>query len=447
MRLMRKSLMPASALLLMLLGVSSCVEEIDNNRSSGILSASQNGLSLIDAYDLGSQNSIELSVAKGGLQDNGGTVTFTVDQTLLDSLNTTDGTSYQMLPSECYTLENSTFTVTPGGDRRVVGGKLVYDPHKINLLSENNKKYALAFRVSSTGTPINSSRTSVIYAFNIKDAVVNLTSTGGSFTVGKDGTVSGAMNLATQVGFNNQWDLTTSLSAKGEDYVDEYNATNESFFALLPATYYTIADATIAKGKQTAGSQVILNGKDLAPGNYLLPVAISNLNGQGDANITYGHTDVTIFTISKLGEKIDRSNWTVTGNTEEATGESNGQNGRFIHLIDGDNNTFWHSQWNGGEVAPPYELIIDMKKVNAVSQLGLLARQDALTKMNIEIYAGNDGATWDLIGKYYFDGNNKQEQSIAVKACEARYIRLYIPSLDGSKVGHMAELYVYGTDK
>ena len=82
-----------------------------------------------------------------------------------------------------------------------------------------------------------------------------------------------------------------------------------------------------------------------------------------------------------------------------------------------------------------------MGKENSVSQLGLIARQNALTSMNLEIYAGNDGETWNLIGKYFFDGIIKTEQMVPVKTCEARWLRIYIPSLGtGSTVGHLPEL-------
>lgn len=50
--------------------------------------------------------------------------------------------------------------------------------------------------------------------------------------------------------------------------------------------------------------------------------------------------------------------------------------------------------------------------------------------------------------KILFDGSIKTEQMVPVKTCDARWLRIYIPSLgSGSSVGHLAELYVYGTDK
>lgn len=133
-----------------------------------MFSASQSGFSTIEVYDLGPLNKIDLSIAKAGLEDTGGTVTFSVEQSLLDSLNNADGTSYQLLPPS-YTIENATYSVSPGGDRRVTGGSLVYDPHKIyNLCGFDELKYVLPLRVSSTGTPMNSDRTATLYGLSLK---------------------------------------------------------------------------------------------------------------------------------------------------------------------------------------------------------------------------------------------------------------------------------------
>ncbi len=431
---------------LMLLCISSCVEDIDDARSSGLYSASASGFTTLDIYDLGSTNEVELSIAKAGLEDNGGTVTFSVEKSLLDSVNNINGTSYQLLPAECYTLENATFSVTPGEDRRVNGGKLIYDPHKIyEFCGFENVKFVLPLQVSSTGTPMNPARNSVLYAFNIRKATVRLTSIGGDFEV-KDGATEAPLTLSTEVKFNNEWDLTTSFKVCDQEFVDEYNISNSTFFIPLPPDAYTLPDLTIAQGKQAASATVDLKAASLSPGNYILPVIINALSGQGDASISFNSEETTIFRITKLGTAIDRSNWEISANTEEKSGEGAG-NGCAEQMIDGNKNTFWHSQWQGGEVPPPYEIILDMRKMNVVSQLGLIARQNSVTKMNMEIYAGNDGSTWNLIGKYHFDGNTKTEQYVPVKACEARYLRLYIPTLEGATVGHMAELYVYGTDK
>ena len=153
------------------------------------------------------------------------------------------------------------------------------------------------------------------------------------------------------------------------------------------------------QGKDNGSSAISLLGETLPPGNYLLPVSLGGLSGQGDASINIDKETVANYFVIKQGGPINRDHWTVTANTEEKTGEVSAaypHNGQTISLIDGEINTFWHSKWQGGEVAPPYEIILDMGKENSVSQLGLIARQNALTSMNLEIYAGDDGETWTL---------------------------------------------------
>ena len=55
--------------LLAFLCITSCVEDVENERSKGMFSASQSGFSTIEVYDLGPLNKIDLSIAKAGLED------------------------------------------------------------------------------------------------------------------------------------------------------------------------------------------------------------------------------------------------------------------------------------------------------------------------------------------------------------------------------------------
>lgn len=84
--------------LLMSLCAVGCMEEVDNDRVAGMLSVGQSGLTTLEVYDLGKKQSLDITISKGGLVDNGGSVTFTVDTELLDSLNIATGASYKMLP-------------------------------------------------------------------------------------------------------------------------------------------------------------------------------------------------------------------------------------------------------------------------------------------------------------------------------------------------------------
>ena len=93
------------------LSIIGCDETFDtSNTSEGILSLSENGLTILQSYNVGEKYNADLWIQHGGLELNNSTVTFTVDKSLLDSLNTADGTSYQILPEDCYQMTNTTVT-------------------------------------------------------------------------------------------------------------------------------------------------------------------------------------------------------------------------------------------------------------------------------------------------------------------------------------------------
>lgn len=435
---MKKPIFLASACMMML--CSSCIEEL-NDRSDGLVSVSGSGYMIISAYDLGSKNEIELSVEKAGLKMSEATVSFVVDPSLLDSINAADGKSYQLLPVECYSLENPIFSLNADGNRRVVGGKIVYDPHQIyEKCGFNNLQYILPLRVSSKGMPMNPARSSVIYGFSVQMAIVNFTTNNNNIAVTEK---MSPITLTTEVSFENMWNISASFISKGAEYVNDYNNQNNTLYELLPDQMYSIKPSMITKGKMVGTTEVELK-KELPVGNYLLPVSLGSISGQEGANISYDKDYVAALGILK-GDLINRAQWTIASNTEEMTGEgANG--GQAIHLIDGNIKTYWHSRWSGGEVAPPYKIVIDMKKENTITRLGLVARQDALSKMNIQFSLSNDGTTWTPVKDYYFDGSVKTEQNILLMSTKARYIQMYVPSLVNSNVGHMAELYAYGSE-
>ena len=451
--------------LLMSLCAVGCMEEVDNDRVAGMLSVGQSGLTTLEVYDLGKKQSLDITIYKGGLVDNGGSVTFTVDTELLDSLNIATGASYKMLPADCYTLEQ-TNNVPVGGNTRVVVGKLTYDPHAIYTKSGSfdTQDYVLALRATSTGTSMNSERATSIYGFIIKEAIVKNVTSGGYFVVEKkNDALIHSMNLDITTSFPNEWDLQITFAAKDEQYVEDYNTENGTEYKLLPTSSYTLPKVNLAKGANCGTAVLTVDGTELAPGFYMLPISLAGLNGQGDVNINIDSKTVTHFTFFNPG--IDRSDWTIEANTEELTGESKPDlgmpdNGKVISLLDGRNETFWHSAWSNGEVAPPYEIIVDMQKATAFKQIGFVAREGENSKnvMNIEVYASDDKEVWTSVNEEdwgtpiceiaEFNSANKDLQIFSLSdVCNNRYVRIYIPApLVSGSVGYMAEMYLCNMD-
>lgn len=76
-------------------------------------------------------------------------------------------------------------------------------------------------------------------------------------------------------------------------------------------------------------------------------------------------------TLNSLQYK-DQSDWEMLSySSQEVSGE--GSNGRAAQMIDGKDNTYWHSQWSGGRGSYPYRFVIDMTKDELVKGFRILS--------------------------------------------------------------------------
>lgn len=74
-------------------------------------------------------------------------------------------------------------------------------------------------------------------------------------------------------------------------------------------------------------------------------------------------------TAAIVSSAIDRSGWSVTCDTA--------QNGNGCNLaIDGNNNSFWHSEYSPTLVPLPHFITIDMKTAQSIQKVTLEPRQD-----------------------------------------------------------------------
>lgn len=421
--------------------LASCDREFIE-RAPELISAGESGFKIVQAYDLGEKYTIPLSIARGGLNFQNSQFDFVVDEAYLDSINQVNQTTYKILPANCYEIKLNKKEIVNESSAYVEVGEIIYDPAEIAKLSAFNVvEYTIPLRLKTINVPTNRERDVCIYAFEIAQAKVSYTSRSEAITLENTDYV---LEQSVQTNFPNRWNLEAILKIEDDEYVKNYNQQNGTNLSPIPANFLEVKNIDIASGKTTGTGSVTIK-KEILPGNYLLPVTVESLNGTEGASIILDASGVSDMTVVKLGSSINRASWTITASSEELTGEG-ANNGHAKHAIDGNNDTFWHSKWNGGTDAPPYSLTIDMKKTNTISQIGLIARQNAVTRMNMEFKVSEDGANWKTIGRYYMDGSNKTEQIVPLQTENARFIQCIINSLSGANVGHLAEIKAYGIE-
>ena len=115
---------------------------------------------------------------------------------------------------------------------------------------------------------------------------------------------------------------------------------------------------------------------------------------------------------------LPRSGWTVSGDSEES-GFGAGA------VLDGNNNSFWHTRYTPNSATLPHNLVIDMKVATLVNGLTYLPRQDGGANGNVGKYTvelSTDGSSfkWAAGGFFYNDNTLKQ---VIFTPTPARYVR------------------------
>lgn len=227
-------------------------------------------------------------------------------------------------------------------------------------------------------------------------------------------------------------------------------AAGQPLYIKFPADAYTVdgMEAAIPAGELTSNSiTVSYFSKKFDPAkDYLLTMSIKDASGYR----VNGKLKTVFLVVSKLAGKViptaAKALWDITASSEELVGEG-AVNGRARAAIDGDINTFWHSNWAGAAPSFPHWLNIDMKQLYFIDKIALHPRNNnnnGFTRFDLE--GSVDGTAWISFGaNLVFDPTNRSFQEFPITPTEIRYIR--ITALQGAnpanKSTHLGEINVY----
>lgn len=235
--------------------------------------------------------------------------------------------------------------------------------------------------------------------------------------------------------------------------VASYNTANKTNYAVLPRGSYTLSatNAVIPKGK-TSTDPLNVSFKTVGASamealkTYLLPITVSC------ASVKVNQALKTAYYIVKAQPDLadypnfTRTSWTIIGfSSQEANGEG-ANNGRAIFALDGDNNTFWHTQWQGGSPGPPHYLIIDMGEVKTIHGIAFLGRQaDAGGKpKEVNIQVSTDNVVWTEAGSFTLQNNKNLQSTFLPNGFKnARYFKAIVNSAYNGSYTQVAELYAF----
>lgn len=144
--------------------------------------------------------------------------------------------------------------------------------------------------------------------------------------------------------------------------------------------------------------------------------------------------------------KLDRSIWTVSASSHEVTMETC----PVSNVVDGNTETFWHSEWGSGTNTFPHYISVDLRRKVSINRIGLQHRHNKTMANGIEFYGTNrQNGVYEKFGEFAMDQNTKTMQYYTLSTpVEYRYVRILFttPSSGDSKNAGLAELEIWGDD-
>ena len=124
--------------------------------------------------------------------------------------------------------------------------------------------------------------------------------------------------------------------------------------------------------------------------------------------------------------------------------ETSGEDGKGANAVDGNPETFWHTQWQDASPAHPHEIIIQLSKPATIKGLTYLPRQDDIengTIKDYEIYLSDDGKDFgEPVKKGAFAaGKEKKTANFDAKKCSFIKLRA-ISEINGEAWTSAAEI-------
>lgn len=235
--------------------------------------------------------------------------------------------------------------------------------------------------------------------------------------------------------------------------VDSFNVVNKTNYALLPAESYTLSNtsATILKG-QLSTNPFSISFKTTGTGamealkTYILPISIAATGVKINQSLQTTFYQVKAQPDFNDYANYDRTNWAIIGfSSQETTGEGP-NNGRAIFALDGNINTYWHSNWSGAAPGPPHFLIIDMGAAQTLHGLSFVGRQgDGGGKPNeVNVQVSTDNITWTDAGTFNLLNNKDlQKQFLPNGFKNARYFKVVVNSAYNGSYTQIAELNAF----
>ncbi|WP_196017253.1 discoidin domain-containing protein [Alistipes senegalensis] len=234
--------------------------------------------------------------------------------------------------------------------------------------------------------------------------------------------------------------------------VDAYNEANYTSYKKLPEECFSLPDEdllVIPDGEKTSNLislKVSPAGKLPLFETYMLPVTITDVKGNLPVNDALKTRYYTFYI--ELAE-IDRTGWSIHSYSSQAENGEGGDLGAWAkNVLDGNINSYWHTEYTPNPSQPPHWIIVDMGKSTTISGFTMTPRQNSSNNDAIPVNGyyevSDDAQTWERVYDFSNLPNTIERQIFQLdKPTDARYFRITVTTPRNQYYCNIAELTAF----
>ena len=232
----------------------------------------------------------------------------------------------------------------------------------------------------------------------------------------------------------------------GCDVTGKFRVAVENFETVIPNGKYISSPVRIAINSRAFDGV----------GVFLLPVSIESVTPGLAINesLQTAYLRINGYYTENPFPAYDKSSWSIAGfSTEEAEATTAYPNrGRAVSIIDGENNTYWGTQWRSAKPGPPHWVAVDMGAPKELHGLTIRGRSDKEGSdvpkssgnpriFNIDV--SDDNQNWTHAGTFTVENRIENTVYLDHKAT-GRYFRITITATQADFYqGCLAEVWAF----
>lgn len=361
------------------------------------------GEQVLTLYKVGENSVYDIPICKSGrdTEGTGHAVVALMDQTQLDIYNLSNGTDFAQLPSDLYEfLTELEFDFAPEDTYKVARVELYTDRISDLQAASPDRTYVLALQVYSDRT-VSDGINLLIVRPDIEVAELAFQTAGAvSYAYTSSSPVENAYNNFVQLSMDNRWNFSVGLEVCDQEWLDAYNAANDTSYELLPAEAYRLpGKVDFVAGSNRAEFAVTIDRSPFGLlQEYALPVRLVMPEQGGKEQFELSEE------VYLVNLRLDPDQIVLTADMAESPYTHTGDGQGIAALFDGDASaaSWWHSYYGGGPLGDPlYGYYIDIHLQEPLSAIVL--RYCTRSNPNgvpaeIRVGVSDDGETWTEIG-------------------------------------------------